>query len=149
MFYKTPKSANIKNSLKCARWRKKTLKKKIKEVLQVCPQKSFKESLMGALRKSCKQASKKSLKFVLQKKCCTKLSKKSLKGAQTNKKVPNKRVQLLFHPLFCKSSPQFRHFTPSYGEFTEIWKHRGWSKGRGWERQQWTSTHQYTKKDGW
>jgi hypothetical protein len=91
-FYKKPKSENIKNSLKCAHWKKKMLKKKFKEVLQVCPQKSFKEIPHGCpQRKCCKQTSKKSLKCGLQKKCCTKLSKKSLKCAQTNNKSAPKK----------------------------------------------------------
>ncbi len=74
-FYKKPKSENIKNSLKCAHWKKKMFKKKFKEVLQVCPQKSFKEIPHGCP----------------QRKCCKQTSKKSLKCAQTNNKSAPKK----------------------------------------------------------
>jgi hypothetical protein len=110
-----------------------------------------KKSLMGALRESVVNKLQRNPSSVASKKSVVQNFRRSPSSVPKQiKKVPQKkRVQILFHPLFCKSSPQFRHFTPSYGEFTEIWKHRGWNKGRGWERRQWTSTHQYTKRDGW
>jgi hypothetical protein len=82
-----------------------------------CSKKNSKKSFKCALKK----VSKKSLMGALRESVVNKLQRNPSSVPKQITKVPQKkRVQILFHPLFCKSSPQFRHFTPSYGEFTEI-----------------------------